>query len=72
MSPKSLVLSGKDLLKKLKVLGFEVSRVKGSHHFLKHQDGRSVVVPVHGNEVLGRGLIKQIVKNTKIETSDLV
>ena len=49
MSPKLLVISGKEMIKRLRALGFEVSRVNGSHHFLKHLDGRCLTVPVHGN-----------------------
>ncbi|MFH0824311.1 MAG: type II toxin-antitoxin system HicA family toxin [Pseudomonadota bacterium] len=28
-------------------VGFGVTRIKGSHHFLRHADGRVTVVPVH-------------------------
>ncbi len=47
-------LRGKDLVSVLQKFGFRVLRVKGSHHILKHMDGRQTVVPVHRNEVLGR------------------
>ena len=43
-------LTGKQLIKVLKKTGFEVIRIKGSHHFLRHSDGRSTVVPVHSGE----------------------
>ena len=33
-------VSGKEVIKALKKDGFEVLRVKGSHHFLAHPDGR--------------------------------
>ena len=33
-------LSGEKLLKLLEKEGFIVKRIKGSHHFLKHTDGR--------------------------------
>ena len=52
-------LTGKKLLSALKKAGFEVLRVKGSHHFIQHPDGRSTVVPVHGGESIGPGLIAQ-------------
>ena len=29
-------------------LGFETVRVRGSHHILRHPDGRIIVLPVHG------------------------
>ncbi|MBK7764755.1 MAG: type II toxin-antitoxin system HicA family toxin [Sulfuritalea sp.] len=53
-------LTGKKLLSALKKAGFEVLRVKGSHHFVQHPDGRSAVVPVHGGESIGPGLIAQV------------
>ena len=51
--PKFPRVTGKEVIKYLSKVGFEVSRVKGSHHFLKHFDGRATVVPVHGNENIG-------------------
>ena len=50
-------LTGKDVIKALRKVGFEVARVKGSHHILAHVDGRRTVVPVHSGETLGRGLL---------------
>jgi predicted RNA binding protein YcfA (HicA-like mRNA interferase family) len=32
-------VSGAHLIKALRKLGFEVIRIKGSHHFLQHPDG---------------------------------
>ena len=42
-------LSGKDLVKALGKDGWEVERVTGSHHVMRHADGRHVSVPVHGS-----------------------
>ena len=33
-------------------LGYETVRVRGSHHVLKHPDGRMIVLPMH------RGMLK--------------
>jgi predicted RNA binding protein YcfA (HicA-like mRNA interferase family) len=38
-------VTGPGLIAVLSKVGFHVLRVKGSHHFLRHQDGRSTVVP---------------------------
>jgi predicted RNA binding protein YcfA (HicA-like mRNA interferase family) len=38
-------LKGEQIIRVLKKADFEVIRVKGSHHFLKHSDGRCTVVP---------------------------
>jgi len=56
-------LTGKELLPVLKKAGFEVLRIKGSHHFLRHQDGRSTVVPVHSGETIGPGLLAKILRD---------
>lgn len=56
-------LTGKKLLSILKGVGFELLRVKGSHHFLRHPDGRSTVVPVHSGETIGPGLLAKILRD---------
>ena len=38
--------TGREVLAALRKAGFEVVRVKGSHHFARHVDGRCTVVPV--------------------------
>ncbi|MDI7278074.1 MAG: type II toxin-antitoxin system HicA family toxin, partial [Anaerolineae bacterium] len=43
-------VTGQRLVDALGRAGFRVIRTKGSHHFLRHSDGRSVVVPVHRGE----------------------
>lgn len=56
-------LTDKKLISVLTHIGFELLRVKGSHHFLQHPDGRSTVVPVHGNETIGPGLLAKILRD---------
>ena len=51
--------------------GFEVARVKGSHHFLRNDDGRTTVVPVHAGEMLGPGLMSKILRNCDISRETL-
>ncbi|GBE20597.1 MAG TPA: type II toxin-antitoxin system HicA family toxin [Candidatus Pacearchaeota archaeon] len=60
------LISGKKLCKFLEKLGFEMIHGKGSHRRFKHLDGRRTVVPVHGNEKIGRGLLREIIKQMKI------
>lgn len=63
-------LTGKQLIRVLEQVGFEVIRVKGSHHFLKHSDGRSTVVPVHSGETLGSGLFAKILKDCELSRDE--
>lgn len=64
-------VTGTELLKALGKLGFEVVRVKGSHHFLRHSDGRATVVPVHKGEDIGRGLMAKILRTTDVDPEEL-
>ena len=63
---KLVTISGKELCKILEKLGFEKIYGKGSHVRFIHPDGRKTVVPVHGNEDLGKGLLLEILKQIKI------
>ncbi len=58
--------SGKQLIAALDKLGFEIVRIKGSHHFLRHADGRSTVVPIHGGETIGPGLLSKILRDCEL------
>lgn len=60
--PQLPVISGKDFIKFLISLGFVVVRVNGSHHRLKHPDGRVTTVPVHKNDDLPKGLLRKIIR----------
>jgi predicted RNA binding protein YcfA (HicA-like mRNA interferase family) len=67
-----LPVSGKEMCKILEMIGFQKVHQVGSHVRYAHPDGRKTVVPVHGNEELGTGLIKEILKQSMIsrETYD--
>ncbi|MEH2249332.1 type II toxin-antitoxin system HicA family toxin [Nostoc sp.] len=41
-------LTGREVIATLGKIGFEVARVRGSHHILIHSDGRRTVIPVPG------------------------
>ena len=60
---KQIVISGKELVKFLEYLGFVVVRIRGSHHRLKHSDGRVTTVPVHKKEPVAKGLLRKIVRD---------
>lgn len=54
--------TGKDMLKLLKKHGWIQRRKKGSHHHL-YKAGKRVIVPVYGNQNLGKGLEDKILKD---------
>ena len=62
------VTDAKRLEKILLKLGFKVTRQKGSHRFYRHDDGRYTTIPHHGNDDLGRPLIREILKQIELST----
>ncbi len=56
-------ISARELQTLLSRLGFQRVRQKGSHAFWQHPDGRITVVPVHKGEDIGRGLLRQILRD---------
>lgn len=65
-------ISGKNFIKLLESIGFSVIRINGSHHRLKHPDGRVTTVPVHKNIDLPKGLIRKIIReDLEMSISDL-
>ena len=67
---KLVPISGRKFCKILEKLGFEKIYGKGSHVRFKHLDGRRTVVPVHGNEDLGKGLLMEILRQIKISKEE--
>jgi predicted RNA binding protein YcfA (HicA-like mRNA interferase family) len=64
-------LTGKELIGAIKRAGFQIIRIRGSHHFLRHEDGRSTVIPVHSGETIGPGLLQKILKDCDLSSEEL-
>ena len=64
-------LTGNQLIKALQKIGFNVARIKGSHHILIHADGRRTLVPVHSGEDIGTALLSQILRDCQITRDEL-
>lgn len=63
-------LRGRQVILALRKAGFRIIRVKGSHHFLQHQDGRCTVVPVHAGETIGPGLMNKILNDCDLSREE--
>lgn len=59
-------LTGKEMLRLLKKNCWKELRQEGSHHILE-KDGAIIVVPVHANQDLGKGLEQRILKDTGLK-----
>jgi len=59
------------LTKIITKLGFLKIRQEGSHIFFKHPDGRTTVIPYHQGKDIGRGLLREILKDLNITPKEL-
>ena len=66
MAEKLPTLTAKELISILQKIGFENVRQKGSHIFFRHPDGRTTLVPRHDREDIGKGLLRQILKEIEM------
>lgn len=62
-------LKGREVVGALRRAGFEILRIKGSHYFLRHPDGRVTTVPVHSGEIIGIGLFMKILKDVDLDVA---
>jgi len=65
-------VTGAELIKALAKVGFEIVRIKGSHHRIEHPDGRRSTIPVHGKETLGSGILLKILRDVEIMRDELL
>jgi predicted RNA binding protein YcfA (HicA-like mRNA interferase family) len=64
-------ITGRQLIKALAKVGFNVARITGSHHRLQHADGRKTTVPAHGKETLGPGILLKILRYIDLTRDEL-
>ena len=62
---------GTQVVRALRRAGFTVVRVSGSHHVMRHADGRSVVVPVHPGSDMPKGTLRNILAIIGMSADDL-
>ncbi len=69
--PKLNIISAKKMIKILKLLGFKLLRKKGSHHFfINYKTKKTTVIPLHSNEDLGVGILKEILKDIELNIEE--
>jgi predicted RNA binding protein YcfA (HicA-like mRNA interferase family) len=67
---KLVLVSGEELVKILYRKGFVIKRRKGSHVQLEDNKGRRVTVPIHPGRVIGRGLLRKILRDAEISVEE--
>ncbi len=71
MSERLPALSARQIIKVLERHGFVCVRQSGSHAIFRHADGRGTTVPVHGKRDIGRGLLRQIMRDANLAADEL-
>jgi predicted RNA binding protein YcfA (HicA-like mRNA interferase family) len=59
------------VIKALQRTGFTVTRVSGSHHVMRHPDGRTVIVPVHAGQDMPKGTLRNILSIVGMTADEL-
>jgi predicted RNA binding protein YcfA (HicA-like mRNA interferase family) len=62
----------REVIRFLESPGFVQARKKGSHRFFRHEDGRTVTVPDHKGEDLGRGILAKILRDAAVKPSEFL
>lgn len=64
-------LAGERIVRALQRAGFKVARVRGSHHIMRHPDGRGTTVPVHPGRDVAKGTLRGILVDVDMSIEEL-
>ena len=68
--PAVPAIRGSQVVKALEKAGFAVARITGSHHIMRHPDGRNTTVPVHGGRDIRPGTLRSVLRDAKLTVED--
>ncbi len=64
-------LPGERIVRALERAGFKVARIRGSHHIMRHPDGRGTTVPVHQGRDVAKGTFRGILSDVGMSMEEL-
>jgi predicted RNA binding protein YcfA (HicA-like mRNA interferase family) len=64
------VRNAKEVIKVLRKHGFQLAGQSGSHQKWRHQNGRQVIVAMHGSKPIPLGTLKSIIEGSGLEVED--
>jgi predicted RNA binding protein YcfA (HicA-like mRNA interferase family) len=69
--PPVPVVRGERIVKALERAGFKIARISGSHHVMRHPDGRGTTVPVHPGRDIAKGTLRGILDDVGLSIAEL-
>ena len=72
MTSKLPSFTSRQVISILKRRGFALDRQSGSHAVFIHPDGRRTTVPIHGKRDLGKGILRQIMRDADLAFDDMM
>ena len=70
MSRRFPVCNAKEVVKILRQHGFVCVGQKGSHQKWRHENGRQVIVALHGNKPIPLGTLKSIIEGSGLDVEN--
>ncbi|UCC31815.1 MAG: type II toxin-antitoxin system HicA family toxin [Phycisphaerales bacterium] len=66
-------VSGREAIKALQIVGFEVARIEGSHHILKKPGHPfNLSVPVRASKSLKRGTLRRLIRDAGLTVEEFI
>lgn len=69
--PPVPAIRGERVVRALERAGFKVARISGSHHIMRHPDGRGTTVPVHTGRDVAKGTLRGILDDVGLSIDEL-
>lgn len=70
MSPLLPIVSGRDVIKALQLIGYVQISQRGSHVKLRNKSGKTVIIPNH--KELAKGTLRSILRQADIEVAEFI
>lgn len=71
--PEIPSITGAEAVRAFCRAGFEIARIKGSHHILKKEDcPNRLSIPVHSGKTIGKGLLKSQIENAEMTVGKFI
>jgi len=67
---KLRLVTYKELKEVAEAAGFEWQRCEGSHNTFKNSQGRIIVIPDHGSQVIVRPLLRKILRDMGLSVAE--